>query len=241
MKTLPLLAMAALASAPLLHGAEPAGKHLFILSGQSNMAGLNPDESFTPAVTEAFGPDNVIVIKSAQAGMPIRNWYKQWKPAHGPELKPYGPPHLYDDLLLPSLKNAMQSGEIQTVTFVWMQGEEDARQSFGEVYADSLKGLLAQLKHDLGRDDVNFVIGRINDYDMPGKICPHWTMVRDAQVQVAESDPRFAWVDTDDLNDGKNPADQEIKNDLHLSVEGYKTLGQRFAEKSIALIKKQTP
>ncbi|MEO1982682.1 MAG: hypothetical protein ABGZ24_19400 [Fuerstiella sp.] len=37
--------------------------HLFIMSGQSNMAGLDPDESFTPAVQSAFGKENVIVVK----------------------------------------------------------------------------------------------------------------------------------------------------------------------------------
>ena len=38
------------------------------------------------------------------------------------------------------------------------------------------------------------------------------------------------WVDTDDLNDGKNRRGKDIKNDLHYSAEGYKTLGKRFAE-----------
>jgi len=47
---------------------------------------------------------------------------------------------------------------------------------------------------------------------------------------------RGAWVDTDDLNDGKNPQGKEIKNDLHYSVDGYKLLGQRFADKAIELI-----
>ena len=37
--------------------------HLFILSGQSNMAGLNPDLSFTPRVEQHFGKDRVIVVK----------------------------------------------------------------------------------------------------------------------------------------------------------------------------------
>ena len=31
--------------------------HLFILSGQSNMAGLAPDESFTPAVQNEYGKE----------------------------------------------------------------------------------------------------------------------------------------------------------------------------------------
>ena len=38
-------------------------KHLFILSGQSNMAGHRPDEAFIPAVEKAFGKENVIVIR----------------------------------------------------------------------------------------------------------------------------------------------------------------------------------
>ena len=73
--------------------------------------------------------------------------------------------------------------------------------------------------------------------DNANKRYKHWTMVRDAQVAVAEADPRGAWIDTDDLNDGKNKRGKEIKNDLHMSVEGYKIMGQRFAEKAIALIK----
>ena len=59
------------------------GKHLFILSGQSNMAGLNPAISFTPTVEAAFGKENVIVVKSAQGGQPIRRWHKGWKSAAG--------------------------------------------------------------------------------------------------------------------------------------------------------------
>jgi len=51
--------------------------HLFILSGQSNMAGLNPQISFTPTVETAFGKENVIVVKDAKGGQPIMRWYKK--------------------------------------------------------------------------------------------------------------------------------------------------------------------
>ena len=67
---------------------------------------------------------------------------------------------------------------------------------------------------------------------------PHWTMVRDIQVKVAESNPRFEWVDTDDLNDGVNRRGREIEDDLHMSGEGYVIMGKRFAESSIELINK---
>jgi hypothetical protein len=124
----------------------------------------------------------------------------------------------------------------ETVTFVWMQGEDDAREGHGGVYADSLRGLFEQLRTDLGRDDINFVIGRISDYDLDNSEYPHWTLVRQAQVEVAESEPRTAWVDTDDLNDGLSRRGKEISNALHYSAQGYITLGHRFAQKSIELI-----
>ena len=58
-------------------------KHLFILSGQSNMAGLDPKISFIPVAEEEFGHDNIIVIKDSQNGHPIRRWHKTWKPLEG--------------------------------------------------------------------------------------------------------------------------------------------------------------
>lgn len=214
-----------------------ADKHLFILSGQSNMAGLKPEISFTPTVEAAYGKENVTVVKSAQGGQPIRRWYKQWKPAKGGEPKATG--DLYD-VLMKAVNKATEGKKYDTVTFVWMQGERDAKEKHGEVYAASMKGLVDQLSKDLGRDDINFVIGRLSDFDMADKGYQHWTMVRKAQVSVAEASPRGAWVNTDDLNDKENKKTKKIKHDLHYTADGYKTLGKRFAEKAIELIKKNS-
>ncbi len=222
-----------LASASATEPAE-AGKHLFILSGQSNMAGLDPDISFTPAVEAAFGKENVIVVKNAKGGQPIRRWYKKWKPSQGNQPRVTG--DLYD-VLMKMVDEALGGEKPASVTFIWMQGERDAKDSNGDVYAASLRGLIDQLAADLGRKDVNFVIGRLSDFDMGNTKWPDWTMVREAQVDVADADPRGAWVDTDDLNDGTNEKGRRIKNNLHYSVDGYKILGERFAEKAIELIK----
>jgi len=225
----------ALACLGLVASAHAQDKvHLFILSGQSNMAGLNPDISFTPTVTEALKPEKALVIKDAQGGQPIRRWYKKWRPAQGAQPKATG--DLYDRLM-GKVKPAIEGEALLSVTFVWMQGERDAREKHGAVYAASFKGLVDQLKADMKRHKINFVIGRLSDFDMANKKYPHWTMVRDAQVKVAEADPRGAWVDTDDLNDGKNRSGKSIKDDLHYSVEGYKALGKRFAEAALKLIK----
>lgn len=211
------------------------GKHLFILSGQSNMQGLNPNISFIPAVTKEFGKDKIIVVKNAKGGQPIRKWYKKWQPAKGESPKTKA--ELYD-LLMKDVNAAIKGQKIQTVTFIWMQGERDANEKHGSVYAKSLKGLIEQVSEDLKYPNINFVIGRLSDFAVKNKKIPHWDVVRKAQVEVAEASPRGAWVDTDDLNDGKNKKGKKIKNDLHYSVQGYKILGERFAKEAISLLKK---
>jgi hypothetical protein len=215
--------------------AAQKGKHLFILSGQSNMDALFPEESFTPTIEAEFGKENVIIVKDAHSGQPIRRWYKKWKPLKGDE--PKAQADLYDRLMT-KVNSAIENEEIASISFFWMQGERDAGEQHGEVYKTSLIGLYKQLGKDLKTKDMNFIIGRLSDFDMENSKYLHWTMIRDIQVKVAESNSRFEWINTDDLNDGLNRNGKEIKDDLHMSAEGYVTMGKRFADKAIELIKK---
>jgi hypothetical protein len=210
-----------------------APKHLFILSGQSNMVGLKPEESFLPDLETALGKGNFIVVKDAMGAQPIRRWYKDWKPLQGDT--PVAQPDLYDSLMK-KLNAAIFGQRFETVTFIWMQGERDAREKLGNVYERSLVGLYHQLSKDLKRNDVNFIIGRLSDFDMTNAKYPDWTMIRDIQVKVGESNPRFGWINTDDLNDGYDRSGKAIQNDLHMSASGYVLMGKRFAEKAINLI-----
>lgn len=221
------------------NGSKPApvsrsfeeGKHLFILSGQSNMVGMKAELSFIPAVKKKFGKKNIIVVKNAHNGQSIRRWAKS-----NHEATPAGRPKergdLYDPLIT-TVKDAIQEETLQTVTFVWMQGESDTNNT---AYDDYLKELLKQLQKDLDFKEMNIVIGRISDYRIDaGHGHEGRNYIRKTQVKFAKSHPRGAWVDTDDLND-KKQKDGKVVNDLHYTPEGYKILGQRFAEKSIALI-----
>ena len=208
-------------------------KHLFILSGQSNMAGLKPEESFLPTVEAAFGKNKAIVVKDAMGAQPIRRWYKDWKPKQGD--KPTELPDLYDSLMK-KVNAAIASQSIASVTFIWMQGERDAREQLGNVYERSLLGLYQQLSADLHRKDINFVIGRLSDFGLTNEQYPDWNLIREIQVKVALSNPRFAWVNTDDLNDGFDRSGKAIQNDLHMSGEGYINLGNRFAKEAIKII-----
>lgn len=213
------------------------GAHLFILSGQSNMEYLDPETSFIPAVKAAFGGENVIVVKLAQRGQSIRRWYKDWAPAEGEAPGRVG--DLYRELIK-QVREATQWQKMESVTFVWMQGERDARtHQYCDVYAESLRGLIQQVCDDLKLSDVNVVIGRLNDFDMENRHYACWTGIRAIQVEVAGEVPFGAWVDTDDLNSGLNFEGNVVTNDIHMSEEGYKTLGSRFAKKAIELIKKR--
>jgi len=219
-------------------GAEKAKreeKNLFILSGQSNMAGMDESLTFTPAVTKVFGKDRVIVVKNANSGQSIRSWAKtnheDPPPTRGRVPKVRG--ELYDPLIK-KVKMAIEGERLKTVTLVWMQGESDLNNTAYNAY---FKELLEQLQRDLSFKETNIVIGRISDagLDSPKRLAGRLN-IRKVQKTFAEAHPRGAWVDTDDLNDRE--VEGKVINDLHYTKEGYRKLGMRFAEKAIRLIKR---
>jgi hypothetical protein len=199
--------------------------HLFILAGQSNMKRLFPYDTFTPAVEEAFRGDDVVVVRNAYGGVPIHRWYKDWKPATSDfEYDESRIGSMYRNLLK-KLDKASLSRKSDSVTFVWMQGERDAEDGQHEVYAESVKGLIRQLKDDLEFDDINIVIGRLS----PARCGTEgWDAIRAIQVETAESLERGAWVNTDDL-----PREDD---NIHYTPEGYEELGRRFAKEAIRLV-----
>lgn len=199
--------------------------HLFILSGQSNMQRMKPEETFIPVLKQTFPDAECLVVKEAQGGKPIRCWYKNsTQPPYGQSKLQVIPNGEIYDSLMKKVRSAIGNKKPSTVTFLWMQGEADSRGD-AAAYEEALLGILAQLETDLERKDINFVIGRLNTF---GKT-DSWNALRQVQVKVAESSPRGAWVDTDDL-DGE-------KADLHHTPEGYRKLGERFGEKAAALVK----
>ena len=210
-------------------------KHLFILSGQSNMTG-GLKAGFVKTVEGSLGKDKVVVVHHSKSGRGIRFWDKDYrfpenyrfpgkgvpsertKLQHGQE---YGP-------LIEKTREAFDGKPFDTVTFIWMQGESDGMRGLGPAYEKSFLRLLGRIKKDLNRKDVGFVIGRINDSHMGD---PNWTAMRDVQVKLAEDTDHGAWIDTDDLS--------EPEHGVHFPKENYPKLGQRFAEKVIELIRKK--
>ena len=213
------------------------GKHLFILSGQSNMVGMNPELSFTPTVSKAFGKDNVIIVKDAASGQSIRSWCKSNHEFPPPTTGRV--PNVRGELygrLTKKVTTTIEGQTIQTVTLVWMQGESDLNNTAYDAY---LKELRTQLESDLKIKELHMVIGRISDSGLDvQKRLEGRLNIRRIQKEFAESQLKTEWVDTDDLNDRK--VDGKVIHDLHYHPEGYRILGERFAKKSIDLIQQQS-
>ncbi len=210
------------------------GKHLFILSGQSNMVGMNPEASFTPLIAKTFGKEHIIVVKKAFNGASIRSWVKanhEFPPPLGGRV-----PKVRGDLYKPFMdvvKLAIKGEKLKTVTFVWMQGESDLN---NRAYAIYLRELLKQIREDVGFNEINVVLGRISDNGLDQKKrLEGRKRMRRVQVGFAKSYARGAWVDTDDLNDEKQK-DGSIHHGLHYTKQGYVVLGRRFAQTSVNLI-----
>jgi len=212
--------------------AQDSGSHLFILSGQSNMTGTLGD-SFRNCVEQVLGKDKVLVVRVGHPGQPIKKWVRDWAPPEGmKDDKPEGNGELYDRLMQ-AVKRAIQDKQIQTVTLIWMQGEQDAGSRWAAVYEQSFLKLLQQLNRDLGRQQSNFVVGRINDF----WLCqPDGKAIREILVRLGDEHANGAWINTDDLNRGVNPWGGFSFEDGHFPPAGYVVMGQRFAKEALRLL-----
>ena len=216
--------------------AQGAGRHLFILSGQSNMTG-SVKAGFTQRVQERYGAENAVVVISSRGGRGIRFWVEDYRQPGDRGLTPKKMTSNGEEYtrLIKTVMDTAKDESFDTVGFIWMQGESDANNRLSEVYEESFVKLVERLKKDLDRYDLYFVIGRINDYARSRPDNEHWRRVRESQVNLGKT-PGNAWIDTDDLNGG----DAEQPNgDIHFPRKGAVSLGQRFADKAVELIDKQ--
>ncbi len=239
---LPVLMFAPLyAKAPL---EKPT--HLFILSGQSNMAGMDPKSGLEPEGALLFPNANVAYIKVAAGGQPIRYWVAEWDDIarkHGVDVEKARAADknkgtLYYKPILDQFAALLKKyPNPSSVTFCWMQGESDAKKNFHEPYNDSLKQLISNLRRDLKQPEMKFVIGRISDHKKASDVS--WEAVRQAQMNIAKGDRFGAWVDCDDLNNKEKNG--VVTDDLHYTKEGYELLGRRFVRQAKLLTEGKNP
>lgn len=189
-------------------------QNLFILSGQSNMALLDPDITFIPIIKRHYGKSNTIFVHDAMGSQPISGWDEGG---------------LMWITLTDKIKKVVKDKQLSSVTFIWMQGEADRQDA--SIYEYKLLDLFTRVAALFPNVKISYVVGRINDCAMH-MYNPEWVKIREIQERVCAENANYVMVNTDDLN-GEN-------NDIHM-FGFYDILSERFAKAAIKLTKKRFP
>jgi hypothetical protein len=112
---------------------------------------------------------------------------------------------------------------------LWHQGESDATPALSVLYAAKLRALIARFRSDAGDPTLPFVIGQLGRFD--GK---PWSAemqrVDSVHRAIAASVPNVACVSSDGLGD---------KGDkLHFDAASQRTFGQRYAAAYLTIAKR---
>ncbi len=241
MKTPLRLLFACLATLTLMKAEDstvPQDMQLFLLIGQSNMAGrgpvgpedkvphprvfmLNKKYAWVPAV------DPVHFDKPAIAGVGLASSFARTLADERPaatiglvpaafggtslgEWRTDGP--LYMNAV-DRAKEAMAHGKL--VGILWHQGEADIPAQLAATYPERFAALIKQLRHDLGADNVPVVVGEI------GHFVKDHEAINAALAKVPSVVPLSGFVSAEGLTD---------KGDhLHFNTPSLHEFGRRYA------------
>lgn len=187
---------------------------------------LGPELGFALELVNLVPEAEGLFIKHATGGTNLAN---EWSIDGRPRVNE-DPDHNH-----PCWENFLKSFEIagkltkkplQFEGFFWMQGERDSTLPImAKTYATHLQELFERVRELTQQPKLPIIIGRITPRQMNQEGTQHRhqfkEMVRQAQVDISESDPHAAWVDADDLPQ-RNDA-------LHFSAPGSIALGRRMA------------
>ncbi len=230
--------------------------HLFLLAGQSNMAGrgdlaeadpetnpqilmLTKDGSWQPAMDPVHYDKKIAGVGLARAFADelLRN-----KPGitiglvpaaiGGSPIASWEPGAYHEKTNTHPYDDAIARAKraMQDGTLhgiLWHQGEGDSGAQKSAVYKEKLLELVAQFRSDLGAPDVPFIIGQLGQFE--GKPwSPGRVLVNQAHMEVAQEILNGGFVSSDGLTD---------KGDLtHFNAGSLKEFGRRYAEAYLQLV-----
>ena len=253
-----VLAARCAAGTPATTGA-PGEMQVFLLAGQSNMAGRGK-----PTAQDSVANPRVLALDRTMAWVPAvdpLHWDKPAIVGVGPgrsfglaiaTREPNTRIGLVPAAVGGSPISSWEPGALDSATkthpyddalarmrvalragrvraILWHQGESDATPALSVLYAAKLRALIARFRTDLGQPNLPFVIGQLGRFE--GK---PWT----AEVQrvdsvhraIAASVPNVAYVSSEGLRD---------KGDkLHFDAASARAFGERYAAAHLALVKR---
>lgn len=115
---------------------------------------------------------------------------------------------------------------------LWHQGESDATDELIPLYPAQLTKLLSIFRTYTGDTDLPVLMGELGPYSIPKEKQQRWNSINEAIHEFAASDPKIGVVSTHDL---KHKGDR-----VHFDSESQRILGKRFAEKYLEIIEQPT-
>lgn len=241
---------------------SPESLHLFLLVGQSNMAGrgvvepqdqqphprvlvFTKEQTWQPAVDPlhfdkptavGVGPGRAFALAIAEANPEITIGLIPC--AHGGSaISSWQPGGFHEQTnghpYDESIARARAAMKNGTLRgILWHQGESDSTPELAPLYEKRLHELIERFRKELNAPDVPFIVGQMGNF----KTRP-WDAAK-KQVDAIHRDlpkhvPKTAYVTAEGLTD---------KGDhIHFDARSSRELGQRYAQAYLTLIKKKSP
>jgi hypothetical protein len=248
---LSMLAVGMSASATNSDSAVPADRaafHIFLLAGQSNMAGrgeVAPEDTVPIPHVLALGKDGAwhaaidpIHWDKPIAGVgPARSFAVAYLADHpgvtiglvpaacgGSPIATWKPGAYFDATNSHPYDDAIARARIALERgtlkgILWHQGEADGHPGRSEVYAGALTELIALFRSELGTRDVPFVIGQVGRFEA-APWGEHTKQVDAAHRTVAVSVPRAAFVSSEGLT--------SKPDNIHFNSASLREFGHRY-------------
>jgi hypothetical protein len=230
--------------------------HLFLLVGQSNMAGrgkveaqdqavhprvlmLTKDNRWAPAVdplhfdkpgVAGVGPGRTFGIQVAEADPQITVGLVPCA-AGGSPIASWEPGGYHSQTKSHPYDDALRRARIALESgtlkgILWHQGESDGQPEKAEVYQDKLHALIARFRRELSAPEVPFLAGQMGQFSEQP-----WSdakkLVDKAHQDLPERAPNTAFVNSDGL---AHKGDQ-----VHFDAKSYRELGKRYAKAYLAM------
>jgi hypothetical protein len=235
--------------------ATPHGMEIFLLVGQSNMAGrgrveaedratdprlhmLDRDERWVPAADPmhfdkpiaGVGPGHSfgLAVAAAEPGETIG-----LVPAAvgGSAITSWVPGGVHAETGAHPYDDAIHRARAalrdgELKAILWHQGESDANPQAAPLYAQRLRELIERFRNDLGAPDVPVLIGELGRFAGKPWDAPH-VQIDSALRQVAAEVPNVVYVSSEGLEDRGDT--------LHFSAAAARAFGRRYAEAYLRL------
>jgi len=232
--------------------------HLFLLVGQSNMAGrgkitegqnqphprvlmLTRDGKWAPAVDPLHFDKPTVV--GVGVGRTFAEVIAEAKPditiglipcaVGGSPISAWRPGEYYTPTRShpwdDALRRARKAQQDGTLKgILWHQGESDSNEELAPVYEAALHDLIARFRSELDAPEVPFLAGQMGQFE-ERPWNEHKQQVDAAHQSLSEKVPHTAFVSSEGL---KHKGDE-----VHFDADSYRELGRRYAKAYLQLVK----